>query len=107
MSPDGVDIEPAIALSTVRHKDGVAILKLLGAKGKKDRVTSAEIQGMVKDHKEHMTMTEGDLKNFLGAFAVCPSPLASPISPLRCLPARCAQTARRSPLMSCSSRPSR
>ena len=99
------------------EKGEVAILKLLGAKGKKDRVTSAEIQGMVKDHKEHMTMTEDDLKNFLGAFAsdakgtqgtdrgICP--LASPISPLRCLAARCAQTARRSPLMSCSSRPSR
>ena len=28
MSPDGVNIEPAIALSTIRHKDGVAILKL-------------------------------------------------------------------------------
>ena len=56
------------------EKGEVAILKLLGAKGKKDRVTSAEIQGMVKDHKEHMTMTEDDLKNFLGACAVCRHP---------------------------------
>ena len=85
--------DPAKAAQVLDNaeKGEVAILKLLGAKGKKDRITGQEMESMIRDHEQHLTMTQKDLARFLG-------PSADPVvfSRLSLTPAQqvTAQTAR-------------
>ena len=63
--------DPAKAAQVLDNaeKGEVAILKLLGAKGKNDRITGQEMENMIRDHEQHLTMTQKDLARFLGPSA--------------------------------------